>query len=95
MVMVIKFHNIIIIGELGHRCSGDIKSYLTSYYTNQHMYSEEKSLITENLIYEKLVENNNDRLTKSYENAEKHLVNQKYDTFFSGSTGCMVVILGN
>jgi len=92
MVMVNLSFNLL--GEMGHKCSADTKAFITHYYSNPNLYSDEKSLTTEQLVYNKLAENNFEKISLSYQMAEKHLACQKYDSYFSGCTASLLIILG-
>jgi len=81
-------------GEQGHRCSGAIKNYLINYFSNSSLYSEDMSLINSSIIYEKLVENKHEKLIYAYHSTENYLQKQKFDSFFSGSTAVIIIILG-
>jgi hypothetical protein len=59
------------------------------------LYNAHKSALSEEIIYNQLVENNYEKLKYSFIKAEKHISSLKFDVNFSGSTGSMLIILGN
>lgn len=91
-------HGIILVlklGQNGHLASQAIKNFILDYFSNANLYStSSKGTIDEEFIYEKLKENNYERLKNSFIKAEKYLMGLKFDVNFSGSTGVMFILLG-
>ena len=98
MVMVrdlyILIHiNFVILGQNGHLASQAIKAFILDYYSNANLYGSKT--LKEEQIYEKLKENNYEKLKQSFIKAEKHISGLKFDVNFSGSTAVAVIMLGN
>lgn len=92
MVMV-KFYKFIFVGQNGHLASQAIKSFILDYYSNINLYGTLK-VLKEDVIYEKLKENNYEKLKNSFVKAEKYISGLKFDVNFSGSTAVAVLVLG-
>lgn len=82
-------------GQNGHLASQFIKSYISDYFTNISLYSlGTKTALTEEYIYERLIENNYERLRLAFVTAEKQLAKSKFDVNFSGSTAVTLILIG-
>jgi hypothetical protein len=80
-------------GQNGHLASQAIKTFILDYYSNYNLYGNTKNL-KEETIYEKLIENNYEKLKNSFIKAEKYISGLKFDVNFSGSTAVAILLIG-
>ena len=90
-------------GQNGHFISELCKQYYKSYYTNSFLYyiprvysnEQMKSLngyITSEEIYNKLSNNNYSFITKTIKEIQQLIMKSEYETDFSGTTMCQIII---
>jgi len=81
------------IGQNGHLASQAIKTFIQDYFSNPNLYGNPK-ILKEDIVYEKLKENNCERLKNSFIKAEKYISGLKFDVNYSGSTAVAILVLG-